>query len=232
MRKSALLSVALAFPLLLGARPPEFGLALPPARTALVLEPDTQEVSVEFLLEALARSTGAELALSQDERQALRQQKVKLLHSTEVPAEELYGFVESHLVANGLAFAPVKGGKRPVLAVYTGTSGRGVGLFSPDPVPVSLAELEAASGHPALLVRTLLQVKNLDVRALQTQLRQLLLDPSGLVTVVPVGERGLLIQGRASFTAGLVQQLRELDAAAGRGQPAVLEKIEAQEGAR
>lgn len=231
MRK-VLLSASLALPLLLGARPPESGLSLPPARTALAFAPDTQEVSLEFLLDALARSTGAELALAQEDRLELRRKNVKLNHSAEVPAEELYAFVESQLVAQGVALAPVKGGTRPVLAVHTPSSGRMRGSCPPDPLPVSPAELEAVAGHPALLVRTMLRLENIDARQLQTQLRQLLVDPSGFMNVVPVGERALLLQGRASFLAGLTRQVHELDLTAASGQPVAPESLQLEQGAR
>jgi len=212
---------------------------LPPAREGLVFEAGTSEVTVESLLSALARSTGQELALHSEVRREFERTKVKLESAYQVPPEEVYSFVEGLLAPEGVLIAPLTGGKRPVLGVWAPAGNRTAGLFVQEPMPLSPAHYDEAARHPALLVRTLVVFEHIDtrqlqtqLRQLQTQLRQLLVDPTGFQNVVPVGERALLVQGRAAYVVGLVRQLHEVDAAAGRGEPVTLSVPSSEEGAR
>ena len=232
MRMTVLPSALLVLPLLFGGAPPEPGLPLPPAREGIVFEPGTSEVTLAFLLSALARSTGQELALNSDVRREFERTKVKLESAYQVPPEEVYSFVEGLLAPEGVVIAPLTGGKRPVLGVWGGTMGRAPAFFSPEPMPLSPAQYDEAARHPVLLVRTVVVLEHIDARQLQTQLRQLLVDPSGNQNVVPAGERALLVQGRAAFVVGLARQLQEVDAAAGRGEPVTLPMPSNEEGAR
>ena len=54
-------------------------------------------------------------------------------------------------------------------------------------------ELPELRRHPALLCQLVLTFENIDSRQLQTQLRQLLVDNSGMQQVVPAGERSLIL---------------------------------------
>lgn len=232
MRMTVFPSALLVLPLLIGGAPPEPGLPLPPAREGLVFEPGTSEVTLAFLLSALARSTGQELALHSEVRREFERKNVQLESASQVPPEEVYSFVEGLLAPEGVVIAPLTGGKRPVLGVWAGPMGRGSAAFFPEPVPLSPAQYDEAARHPALLVRTVVVLEHIDARQLQTQLRQLLVDPSGNQNVVPAGERALILQGRAAFVVGLARQLQEVDAAADRGEPVKLPAPSSEEGAR
>lgn len=232
MRMTVLPSALLVLPLLIGGAPPEPGLPLPPAREGLVFEPGTSEVTLEFLLSALARSTGQELALHSEVRREFERTKVKLESAYQVPPEEVYSFVEGLLAPEGVVIAPLTGGKRPVLGVWAPPGGRASSLFLQEPMPLAPAQYDEAARHPALLVRTVVVLEHIDARQLQTQLRQLLVDPTGIQNVVPAGERALLVQGRAAFVVGLARQLQEVDAAAGRGEPVTQPGPLSEQGAR
>jgi len=223
-------SLLVAVPLFLGDAPPEERLPLPPAREGLSFPAGTSEVTLGFLLDELARVTGQELALSSADRQELAREQLTLARTDPVPAAEVYGFVESLLVPRGVVIAPLKGGERPVLAVIV--PGMRGGLPPVAPLSISRGLFEQAAQHPALLIRALLVLEHTDTRQLQTQLRALMVDPHGLLNIVPAGERGLLLQGRASYIVALARQVLELDAAVGRGEPAKLPSVEATEGAR
>jgi hypothetical protein len=232
MPYSAWPSLLVAFPLFFGGTSPEEGLPLPLPREGLVFSGDTNEVTLGYLLDELARATGQELALSSADRDELSREKITLTHMDQVPAGEMYSFVESFLALQGVVIAPLKGGARPVLAVYLPGQGRRGPPIAPEPLPISQALFDEAAEHPALFVRIQLVLKHTDTRQLQTQLRQMLVDPIGIQNVVPAGERGLLLQGRAKFIVGLARQILELDEAFGRGEPAKLPTLEATEGAR
>ena len=129
--------------------------------------------------------------------------------TTPVPVGEVYGFVEALLTQHEVFLAHVKGGARPVLAVFGGQT-RNVPR---SPVVVPDADIEQLAGHPALLCQIVLHFENVDSRQLQTQLRQLLADQTGMLQVVPCGERSLLLQGPGSYLAGLARLLHDVDRA-------------------
>ncbi|MEQ1892564.1 MAG: hypothetical protein ABL998_08495 [Planctomycetota bacterium] len=206
---------------------------LPPAREGIVFAPGTSEVSLDFLLSELARTTGQELTLDMLARKRLAKELISLTRTDPVPAEEVYTFVESLVVQKGVLLAPLKGGSRPVMGVlWSGPEARN--SFPPilDPLVVPISLTSEAAEHPALFVRMLVNLRNVDTRQLQTQLRQLLVDTTGTNNVVPAGERTLILQGRATYIAGLVQQLLEMDAAIGRGETPPPLQVEAEKGGR
>jgi len=184
-------------------------LGLPPVRTALELPPGPEPVTLFWLASELGRLTGQELTIHPQLRLLLESSKEDLEIRTPVPPGEVYPFIEGILAYNGFYLSPLKGGERPVLAVY----GPGPNLGQIRPVVVERAKLDALEAHPALVCQVLLDFKNIDSRQLQTQLRQLLVDPSGILQVVPCGERSLLVQGPGTRLLGLAQVLSEVDRA-------------------
>jgi hypothetical protein len=220
----------LAWLLLSGAPPGRAGLPLPPARAALAFAPDAHEVTLEGLLTELAHLTGQELAMSGDTRRSLAKLRVTLERTDPVPAEEVYGFVESMLVREGCLIAALKGGSRPVLGVaLPGARGSG---FPLEPLNLPLAQFDEAEQHPALVVRILLNLRHTDTRQLQTQLRQLLVDPTGSNNVVPAGERSLIMEGRAGYLVPLARQILEMDEAQGTNPASVPPAADAKQGDR
>ena len=198
------------------SRATEGSLPLPPPSGALVFEPETEQMAAADLLGELARLTGQELAMSAQARVQLAQAKVVLESGAPVPREEVYTFVEGLLVHQGVLLAPLTGGTRPILGVQMVGGGRDPQLL---PLYVSLDARNELARHPALHVRLLLGFQHIDSRQVQTQLRQLLVDNAGTTQCVPVGDRGLILQGRASEMASLAQLLLDADAAAGRLAP-------------
>lgn len=217
MKLAFLLSLVLAGGALAPVRSvPAAHLPLPPASAPLQFEPGTSEIRLDELLLRLAHLTGQELAMTAQTQQVLQQTKEPLETSGPVPAAEVYTFVEGLLVRQGILIAPVTGGTRPILGVQAVERGRDGPL---DALYVSTDDLLELEAHPALLVRMFMDMKNVDTRQVQTQLRQLLVDNSGTSQIVPVGERGLILQGRGRDIAGLVKLLRESDKAAGERPP-------------
>jgi hypothetical protein len=99
-----------------------------------------------------------------------------------------------------------------VLGIYS-SAVRGSDPGVVQPVPIEPDAIEALADHPALLCQVMLVFENLDSRQLQTQLRQLLVDNTGMQQVVPAGDRGLLIQSTGAKLLGLARLLREFDVA-------------------
>ncbi|HEX6884792.1 MAG TPA: hypothetical protein VF530_15565 [Planctomycetota bacterium] len=195
--------------------PPPAGLPLPAPRGPLVFDAGAKEISLDTLLRTFAQLTGQELAMGMQDLQILQQAREPLESTEPVPAEEIYTFVEGLISRHGVLIAPISGGSRPILGVYTG-AGRGAALPNPEPLLVSLEQLSELERHPALLVRLIFPFQNTDARQVQTQLRQVTVDPLNMTQIVPVGELSLLMQGRAKEIAGLVRLLQQADEHAGR----------------
>ena len=189
----------------------DFG--LPPVHGALEFPAGAEEVPLSWLVDELARMTGQELTMSPQLRQQLQVSKEHLEITAPVPADEVYAFVESILAAQGVLIAPVKGGERPVLGLIHPAQQRGAGAGEMLPVVIDPGKVEALADHPALLCQVMLVFENIDSRQLQTQLRQLLADSSGMKQCVPAGDRGLLIQAPGAQLVGLARLLREVDLA-------------------
>jgi len=198
-------------------------LGLPPARGSLVL-PGEDEIALGWLVDELARLTGLELAMDELTRRRLDRTRQPLASTEPVPAEEVYTFVESLLVAQGIVLGFSAAGQRPVLGVH---------------VPSAVTEAPAAlmmeddrtdelERHPALQCQILLELRHADARQLQTQVRQLLHDNSGWSQVVPLGSRHLVMTGPGSLLGPLVAAVRALDDAAA----ARVEESATAEGAR
>jgi hypothetical protein len=186
-----------------------FGLPAPSG--PLEFPPDTPQIELAWLVAELARLTGQELVVDPQARALLQQATEPLELLTPVPTDEVYAFVEALLVSHDFYLAPLKGGTRPMLGIYSMTARGGASPARPVVVaPAHLAELER---HPALYCQMLLTFENIDTRQLQTQLRQLLVDQSGVNQVVPCGERALLIQGTSTRISGLARILPEVDRA-------------------
>ena len=193
----------------------DFG--LPPARAPLEFPAGAQEVTLGWLVDELARLTGQELAMQIQVRQALDLSKERLELTTPVPANEVYAYVEAMLAMQGLVIAPIKSGERPVLGVYGTAVRSGPDLLNP--VPIEPGEVDGLADHPALLCQVMLVFENIDSRQLQTQLRQLLVDNTGMQQVVPAGDRGLLMQATGAKLFGLARLLREVDRASAARKP-------------
>lgn len=187
------------------ARALDLGLA--PVSAALVFPAEQKEVSLAWLLDELMRLTGQELACTPEARAQLEARMEPLEQTTPVPADEVYPFVETLLVYHGFALARLKEGTPTVLGLIGGERNSSEVPY----LPLEVEDRAALARHPALLFQHAIHFESLDSRQLQTQLRQLLVDPMGLCNVAPAGERTLIVQGYGQRLAGLVQLLSEVD---------------------
>jgi hypothetical protein len=178
----------------------------------LVLPQEDEQVPLSWLVQELARLTGQELVFDPQVRQLIQNSAQPLLTRTPVPADEVYEFVEAILAHNDFFVAPVKGGTRPMLGIYAPTIRAGSRVAA-KAVVVAPTQLDALERHPALLCQMLIAFENVDTRQLQTQLRQLMVDQTGITQVVPCGDRALLLQGTSTTLVGLARVLAEVDEA-------------------
>jgi hypothetical protein len=154
------------------------------------------------------RVTDQLMLMSEATREQLMNESLQLGPPTEIPAQEVYEFVEGVLVFHGFVIAPLKGGTEPVMGVF-GPSGRQ--SYRIPRLHVEEKDLPRYARHPALIVTTTVFLENTDVRQLSTSLRGVLTD-TNTQTLLPMGSGGLMLSGTGRFVAQLVEMLRGLDA--------------------
>jgi len=115
--------------------------------------------------------------------------------------------VESLLVAQGVVLGFSAAGERPVLGVHVPTPVAG----APPSLVVDSDRADELDRHPALQCQVLLELRHVDARQLQTQVRQLMVDRNGWSHVVPLGARHLVMTGPGSLLGSLVRAVRALD---------------------
>jgi len=179
---------------------------LPPPTGPLELVLD-QETTLLQILQGLAEITGQHVVMSGQAEAQLLTRPVVLGGTSEIPADEVYEFVEGLLVFHGFYLAPIKGGERPILGVYSRENSRLARRFV---VPAD--RLETFAKHPALLLQTTIELPHTDVRQLSTSLRAMLTDTNTQL-LLPVGSHGLLLGAPSQHLIDLVGQLKRIDEA-------------------
>jgi len=188
------------------------GDVLPPAIRTLVVPGNVEEQPTLLeLLRELGKCTGQEVLMDSDAEELLSTQHLPLLAGAEVPAAEVYPFVEGILAHHSVYIAPVKGGSVPMLGVYpTALLQRGGSQNQRASIAwtvVPADEVSVFEDHPALFIQTVIHLPSLDVRQVSTSMRVLFSDPfTG--SVVPIGEHSLLVRGSGRTVAQTVEFLR------------------------
>jgi hypothetical protein len=196
------------------------------------------EMSLEKLLDEFSRVTGQNLLITENTCQALKASPTGLNRSVDVPAGEVYSFVENILAHNQHVLQVLSGHEPRLLAVHnlaqTRNSNRSLSDLA-QYVPVKDIGLYAR--HPAVLITTMIELPSTDVRALSNSLRGMLTDQI-TQQIIPVGNtNALVLGGSGAAVANLVTVLRECDegarrAAEARQKEKELERKEREERAR
>lgn len=185
---------------------------LPPAIRTLVVPGNVEEQPTLLeLLRELGKCTGQEILMDNEAEELLSTQHLPLLAGAEVPAAEVYPFVEGILAHHSVYVAPVKSGSVPVLGVYptallqrSGPSNQRASIAW---TVVKAEELSHFEDHPALFIQTVIHLPSMDVRQVATSMRVLFSDPfTG--SVVPIGDHSLLVRGSGRTVAQTVEFLR------------------------
>jgi hypothetical protein len=139
-----------------------------------------------------------------------------------VPAAEVQRFVETLLADNYVLTIGHSQEPRIVFVYSLKTPARSMVRSQAISVPLeALAEVRA---HPAVLFTTLVELPHSDVRTLSNSLRSLIVDPN-LLTIIPLGGHSLLVSGRGSEIASLVEHLLAIDAEQAPSSPAPVREL-------
>jgi hypothetical protein len=184
--------------------------------------------SMADVLRDFARVAGQNLSISTASRAALEATPAGLIASAEVPAAEVYSFVEGLLAERGFVMSELRDQEPRLLGIYNQQEG----LSAPAQwVPAD--QLERFRAHPALVVLSVLCLEELDVRQLGNSLRAL----GGLGSgVVPIGStNSVLLMGTGRNVADLAQVMLAANEAAGASrqarEPLEIEAVDERESA-
>lgn len=200
------------------------GLLLPPAHAGIEV-PGNRDLTLADLSAAFAEATGLRVLVGSGTRQFLNDTPSGVLGGAQVPAEDVYSFVESVFRRQGLVMERLGGDSLPIVALYAAQAGR-------DGLPSSWSVVDPAQAaswriHQVLLVQCAVDVAPLDAARVATTMRSLIRD-TNTQNIVPLGgQASLLLRGTASevaqwidllhVAAGHEQALIDARAAAGEG---------------
>lgn len=183
----------------------------PKSGISIQVEPGN-EMNLEELLAEFANVTGLHLVIARETSALLKQRATGLLGSVEVPAGEVYPFVESVLVHNDFVLTPLTNREPRLVAVYSSSMGpqRG-GSLRNTAIFVTAEEVQAYSRHPAILVTTVINMPSTDVRTLSNSMRTMFTD-ANTQQIIPVGNsNSLILTGYGSQVASLVAMMKRVD---------------------
>lgn len=180
-----------------------------------------EEMSLEKLLDEFSRVTGQTLLITENTCQALKASPTGLNRSVDVPASEVYAFVENILAHNQHVLEVLSDHEPRLLAVHNLTQLRNGNRSLSDLAQyVPVKDIGLYARHPAVLITTMIELPSTDVRQLSNSLRTLLSDTI-TQQIIPVGStNSLVLGGSGTSVANLVTVLRECDEGAKRAEEA------------
>jgi hypothetical protein len=181
---------------------PEEGLSIPAPREG--------GATLLNLLDDFSRVTGQNLHASDETRTRLRETPIGLMRGVEVPATEVYSFVESLLRESDFVLLDKRQAAPRLLAIKWLLSQRRQGVRQ-GCVTVPVANIEAYKRHPALMIQTVVEVPNIDAQQLSNVLRLMVTDQYTQQVVAMDGTAILMGTGRqVAQWAEMLRSLNEL----------------------
>lgn len=179
-----------------------------PLPTAALVLPDTADdgqLDVFDLMQAFEKATGQTLVHDASIVGIAKMASIPIPGGTVVPPGEIYSLFESILFYNGFVLEKLKGGVVPLIGVHALSTHRGGVLHF---VEVGEGELEAYRDHPALLVRTVIDMGPTDARQVATSMRGLMADSR--IQALVATHTGLVVAGPGRAVAELTSVLKLL----------------------
>jgi len=173
------------------------------------------QLSLLDFVNVAQEATDYNFTYDQQTAQKLTTLKVVMLGQKTIPKSEFYNFFQIQLFINDFVCVEIGPPQISVIMIQdlTQTAQRGGtgGALGRSPTFVLPNDLDEYVNQPASLIITVLNFENMDSRQLQTQLRQLTVDPTNSQQIVPAGERSLIMQGFGSYIASLASLLQLVD---------------------
>jgi type II secretory pathway component GspD/PulD (secretin) len=175
----------------------------------------SDDTKLEKLVAEFSKVTGITAIADPETRTLLQKSTTGLNRAVEVPAAEVYSFVESVFVQNDLYLTVLHEREPRLFAIH----GRGVSRASREmPFVVASNDLATFTQHPAVLITTILDLAHTDVRTLSNSMRTMFTD-ANTQQMIPVGNsNSLILTGLGGTVVSIAKMLQEADESAKRAE--------------
>ena len=189
---------------------------------SMVLGTTSDRQSLADLLADFAVLADQNISVKSNVLQMLEATEIELMSPVNVPAEELYSFVESLLVQHDFVLAELRREEPRLLAVHwiqdkSSNARRGCRAVSVD-------ELAAYANHPAMMIRTVVDVSPANANAVANGMRHLVNDQRSQGLWPTGSEASLTIDGPAGWVIDIVSTAREIAASHPAPEPEPLKR--------
>ncbi len=172
-------------------------------------ESGDSELTLERLVKITQEVTGINFTYTKETGQLLASVPVRMFGPKEIPKRDFYAFFQILMIINEYVTTRIGPDHLSVVVVQSLKSPARTTMRQ-DAVYVDPQEIETYADQPATLITTVLSLPNTDVRTLSNSLRPLIVDPNTL-TILPVGNNNLILQGFGSQIAALARMMYLVD---------------------
>ena len=178
-----------------------------------ISEAPDKALTLNDFIKLCQEATGYNFTYTKATLSTLKQNELRMLGTKRIPKRDFFGWFQIMLVINDFACIEVGPPNISVLLIQ-GLDGGGprAGLKSRASW-VKPEQIEEYANQPAVIVTTVVTLKNTDVRQLSTNLRPLLSDPATEAIMNAGNSNSLIITGFGSKIASIVKLLDVIDAA-------------------
>jgi hypothetical protein len=149
------------------------------------------------------------LHISEATMQELKSVKTGLSSSVKVPAKEVYSYISALLSNSGYMMAETRAAEPRIMSIFSMNSHERNNLRS-HARTIDIQDIARYERHPALLVETIIAVKNIDGRQLSNSMRSAVVDPN-IQMVIPFSTGNLLLVGTGPQVADWIRLIRVAD---------------------
>jgi len=168
--------------------------------------------------------TGQRMLYSAETETYLENARIPLDRPTNVAPVELQGFFESLLFTSDFVLT-IERAQHPRLVRVQSLQTAARNQIRSSARYVTTNELELMRAHPALLFTTVIELPNTDVRQVSNSLRTMITD-ANTMSLLPAGNsNSMVITGFGPLVAGLIEQLKLVDAASVVARPEILHEL-------
>ncbi len=171
-------------------------------------------LKLEAFVKICQDATGINFTYGKDAQQLLAQTPLRMFGPKRIPKADFYNFFQIMMVINDFVCTKIGPDHLSVVVISSlGAGARGPQLRG-EATYVQPDDLDRYSDQPAILITTVIDLPNTDVRTLSNSMRTMFQD-ANTQQIIPVGSsNSLIITGFGSNVASIVKMLRFVDDAA------------------
>ncbi|MCI0409785.1 MAG: hypothetical protein L0191_14685, partial [Acidobacteria bacterium] len=174
-------------------------------------EDPAQQLTLQDFVKLCQEATGVNFTYDQQTGQALNDARAVMFGPKRIPKSEFYNFFQIQLFINEFVCVEVGPPQISVVLIQSlAQTARGQQTIKQKALYVLPQDLDDYIDQPATLITTVLNLKNIETRTLQAQLRALFPDTT-TQSIIPATEHSLILQGFGSYIASLARLLQLVD---------------------